>query len=187
MKMVAVSKMRRAENAARDSRGLSVCFYKMLPELPAYTGDKTLNVPVCSDRGLCGGLNINIARYVRVMDSWAKSAERHEYLAPVGEKGKQLLSREFGNNFVLNIGGYTKQKITFATASAVAEELLKSEYDAARIYYNRFVNTITSKPTIATILSPDVLEANEKVAEKMDQYELEGPDRVEMLQDLGEF
>ena len=41
-------------------------------------------------------------------------------------------------------------------ASAVSEELLKTEYDAARIMYNRFVSAITFKPTLATVLSPDV-------------------------------
>ncbi len=41
-------------------------------------------------------------------------------------------------------------------ASAVSEELLKTEYDAARILYNRFVSAIAFKPTLATVLSPDV-------------------------------
>ena len=38
----------------------------------------------------------------------------------------------------------------------MAEELLKTEYDAVRLVYNRFVSAIAFKPTIATILSPDV-------------------------------
>ena len=41
-------------------------------------------------------------------------------------------------------------------ASALAEEILKTEYDAARIIYNRFQSAIAFKPTIMTILSPDV-------------------------------
>jgi F0F1-type ATP synthase gamma subunit len=41
-------------------------------------------------------------------------------------------------------------------ASAVAEEILKTEYDAARIIFNRFHSAISFKPTIATVLSPDV-------------------------------
>lgn len=41
-------------------------------------------------------------------------------------------------------------------ASSVAEELLKTEYDAARVIYNRFHSAISFKPTIATVLSPDV-------------------------------
>ena len=36
--------------------------------------------------------------------------------------------------------------------SAIAEELLKTEYDAVRIIYNRFYSAISLKPTIATVL-----------------------------------
>ena len=36
--------------------------------------------------------------------------------------------------------------------SAIAEELLKTEYDAVRIIYNRFYSAISFKPTIATVL-----------------------------------
>ena len=36
--------------------------------------------------------------------------------------------------------------------SAISEELLKTEYDAVRIIYNRFYSAISFKPTIATVL-----------------------------------
>ena len=36
--------------------------------------------------------------------------------------------------------------------SAIAEELLKTEYDAVRIIFNRFQSAISFKPTIATVL-----------------------------------
>lgn len=41
-------------------------------------------------------------------------------------------------------------------ASGVAEELLKTEFDAAHIIYNRFKSAIAYKPTLNTVLSPDV-------------------------------
>lgn len=40
--------------------------------------------------------------------------------------------------------------------SQIAEDILKTDFDAARIIFNRFVNSISFKPTIATILAPDV-------------------------------
>lgn len=45
-------------------------------------------------------------------------------------------------------------------ASGVAEELMKTEFDAARVIYNRFKSAIAYKPTIATVLSPDVSTLN---------------------------
>ena len=71
--------------------------------------------------------------------------------------------------------------------SAIAEELLKTEYDVVRIIFNRFQSAISFKPTIATVLSPDALEKEVEAGGNLDQYETEGPDRAEMLQDLAEF
>jgi hypothetical protein len=71
--------------------------------------------------------------------------------------------------------------------SAIAEELLKTEYDVVRIIFNRFQSAISFKPTIATVLSPDALEKEVEAGGSLDQYETEGPDRAEMLQDLAEF
>lgn len=38
----------------------------------------------------------------------------------------------------------------------IAEDLLKTEYDALRIVYNQFGSAVSYRPTIATVLSPDV-------------------------------
>ena len=72
-------------------------------------------------------------------------------------------------------------------ACAVAEDILKTEYDVTRIIFNRFVSAIAQKPTIATVLSPNALEKEAEAGSAIDQYEIEGPDRAELLQDLGEF
>ena len=90
---------------------------------------------------------------------------------------------------------------------------MKTEYDAARLIYNRFKSAISYKPTIATVLSPDVrsfdlyarvytlrveshplihhtpqaLETNLAAGGHLDTYEFEGPDRAEFVQDLAEF
>ena len=42
--------------------------------------------------------------------------------------------------------------------SAIADDLLKTEYDVVRIIFNRFTSAISFKPTVATVLSPDALE-----------------------------
>ena len=43
-----------------------------------------------------------------------------------------------------------------AQAAYLAEEVLKTEYDAAFVIFNRFQTAISFKPTISTVLSPDV-------------------------------
>ena len=44
-------------------------------------------------------------------------------------------------------------------AASIADEVLKTEYDAARILFNRFHSAISFKPTITTVLSPDVRDS----------------------------
>ena len=72
----------------------------------------------------------------------------------------------------------------------VAEGVLKEGSDKTHIIFNRFQSVISFKPTVATILSP---AAFDRMAEEaggnnlFDTYEVEGPDRGELLLDLGEF
>ena len=42
--------------------------------------------------------------------------------------------------------------------SQIADDVLKVDFDSARIVYNRFVSAMSFRPTIATVLSPDVLQ-----------------------------
>lgn len=55
--------------------------------------------------------------------------------------------------------------------------------------FNRFQSVISFKPTVATILSPAAVEkrAEEEGGLAFDMYEVEGPDRGELLLDLSEF
>lgn len=76
---------------------------------------------------------------------------------------------------------------THVQASSVSEEILKTEFDSVRLLYNSFKSAISFKPTICTVLSPETLEKSDAIADKFDEYELEGPDRSELLQDLAEF
>jgi F0F1-type ATP synthase gamma subunit len=147
----------------------------------------------------------------------------------VGEKGRSQLVRDQKDKIVGTVADTAKVRITFPQACAIADDVLKTEYDTVRIIFNRFASAIAYKPTIATVLSPDVsgrmnkcmaglspaqsltrgafsnayfrqpnhqpppltaIQALEREAEAggaMDQYEIEGPDRPELLQDLAEF
>lgn len=63
----------------------------------------------------------------------------------------------------------------------ITDDILKVDFDAARILYNKFVSAMSFKPTMVTALSPDTLEKNLEVGATLDIYEVEGPDRSELL------
>jgi F-type H+-transporting ATPase subunit gamma len=185
MKMVAASKMRSAQANTMKARGIVAPFLRLLGDLPSAVGEKNVWVPITTDRGLCGGINTMVAKYVRTSMA-ALGAENNE-LVIIGEKGRAVMQRDMREKIFATIADTGKVRHTFPMACAVAEDILKTEYDVTRIIFNRFVSAIAQKPTIATVLSPNALEKEAEAGSAIDQYEIEGPDRAELLQDLGEF
>ncbi|KAK9834034.1 hypothetical protein WJX81_004869 [Elliptochloris bilobata] len=188
MKMVAASKMRIAQASTEKSRGLVQPFLKLLGDIPDADVEKNVTVAITTDKGLCGGINSTVCRYVRGMSSMYSADEgKEDRLVIVGDKGRAQLTRTHPKKIEEIIQDVGKVRITYAQASTIAEELLKTEYDAARLVFNRFQSAISFKPTITTVLSPNALEKEVEAGGSLDQYEVEGPDRAELLQDLGEF
>lgn len=188
MKMVAASKMRVAQTATMESRGLVRPLVRLLGDTPDADVEKNLTVAVTTDKGLCGGINTAVAKYSRATVKAVASGEGKvaEYVV-VGEKGRSQLVRDARDSIVATVADVGKVRVTFPQAAAVADILLRTEFDAARLVFNRFVSAISFKPTIATVLSPAALERQAEAGGSLDSYEVEGPDRAEMLQDLAEF
>lgn len=189
MKMVAASKMRVAQVETMKSRGSIEPFLKLLGDHPGVDVEHNVTVPITSDKGLCGGINSSVSKYARgVLKVNAEDgAEKENKLVVFGEKGRAQLSRDQKGTILETIADLGKARFTFSQIAMVAEDLLKTEYDAVRVVYNRFVSAISFKPTIATVLSPDALERSVEAGGALDAYEVEGPDRAELLQDLAEF
>lgn len=187
MKMVAASKMRSAQAQTLQSRGIAAPFLKLLGDLPNAEGERNVYVPITSDKGLCGGINSSVAKYLRACLAAAGPEGGDNLLVVVGEKGRALLQRDLKDSIYATIADTNKVKITFPEACSVAEDILKTEYDVSRIIYNRFFSAISQKPTIATVLSPNALEKEAEAGGAIDAYEIEGPDRPELLHDLAEF
>jgi F-type H+-transporting ATPase subunit gamma len=188
MKMVAASKMRVAQQATENSRGIAEPLVSLLGDRPDVDVGKNVVVPITSDKGLCGGINSTVCKQARAVYHVVADEEGREAdLVVIGEKGRAQLIRDQREHIAAVIQDVGKVRITFSQACGVAEELLKTEFDAAHLIFNRFKSAIAYKPTLATVLSPDSLEKEMALAGGLDTYEFEGPDRAEFLQDLSEF
>ena len=108
MKMVAASKLRRAQEAAEASRPYAERMERMVASVAeTVLGDETapkllrgsgsterhLIVVATSDRGLCGGFNGSIVRAVRTRIGELEQAGAKVFLFPVGRKGIEQLRR----------------------------------------------------------------------------------------------
>ena len=166
MKMVAASKLRRAQEAAEaarpyadrmarmvDSLAASVAGDASAPALLRGTGgsDTHLIVVATSDRGLCGGFNSTIVRAVRARIAALEDEGRTVRLLIVGRKGRDQLRRDHGERIVEALEGVGARGVAFADAAAVADNVARrfaaGEFDVCTIYYNRFRSAVSQVVT----------------------------------------
>ncbi|MGH7120725.1 MAG: F0F1 ATP synthase subunit gamma [Acetobacteraceae bacterium] len=207
MKMVAASKLRRAQVQAEAARpyaermermlaalALSVARNRAAPRLLIGSGSEAthLIVAMTADRGLCGAFNSNVGRTVRTIIRKLESEGRKVKIFAVGRKGRDYLRREFADRIVADVNFAGRKRIEFADAAAIAERigamLQASEFDVCTIVYNRF-RSVISQVTTETRLIPAPLpeapadDARAGEAAPTAAYEFE-PDQEDILSRL---
>nr|6RD4_S Chain S, ATP synthase gamma chain, mitochondrial [Polytomella sp. Pringsheim 198.80]6RD9_S Chain S, ATP synthase gamma chain, mitochondrial [Polytomella sp. Pringsheim 198.80]6RDB_S Chain S, ATP synthase gamma chain, mitochondrial [Polytomella sp. Pringsheim 198.80]6RDC_S Chain S, ATP synthase gamma chain, mitochondrial [Polytomella sp. Pringsheim 198.80]6RDE_S Chain S, ATP synthase gamma chain, mitochondrial [Polytomella sp. Pringsheim 198.80]6RDG_S Chain S, ATP synthase gamma chain, mitoc len=190
MKMVAASKMKNAQIAVEQSRGLVDPFVRLFGDFPAVNSNKSVVVAVTSDKGLCGGLNSNITKYTRATLATTESEGKDVVVVSIGDKGRSQLTRIESQRYQLAIADTYKVRVTFGQASLIVEELIKHNPQSYQILFNKFRSAISFKPTVATILSPDLLEKQleDVTGNSLDAYDIEAShERSDVLRDLTEF
>jgi F-type H+-transporting ATPase subunit gamma len=166
MKMVAASKLRRAQTQAEAARPYAVRMERMLASLAASmagspmappmmvgTGqDKVhLLIPVTADRGLAGAFNSNVGRLTRNIARRLESEGKTVKIFPVGRKGRDYLRRELASRIIGDISYAGRKNINFADAQDVAGRVVAmlgaGEFDVVTVIYNRFHSVISQIPT----------------------------------------
>jgi F-type H+-transporting ATPase subunit gamma len=166
MKMVAASKLRRAQLHAEAARPYAERMDRMMralaasvagsptaPPLLAGTGaDKVhLLIPVTADRGLAGAFNSNIGRATRNLARKLEVEGKTVKILAVGRKGRDYLRRELSSRIVGDISYAGKRRLEFTDAQDVAARVIAmlgaGEIDVATIIYNRFQSVISQVVT----------------------------------------
>ncbi|MFA7431618.1 MAG: F0F1 ATP synthase subunit gamma [Rhodospirillaceae bacterium] len=166
MKMVAASKLRRAQEAAEAARPYAVRMDRMLgnlaasvhgqagaPKLLAGTGrtDRHLIVVMTADRGLCGGFNTNVARNARLLVRELLAEGKDVKILAVGRKGRDALKRDYGNLILKSWEGVNRRGVAFASADEIAQHVLDQfagdQFDVCTVIYNKFKSAISQEVT----------------------------------------
>lgn len=129
-------------------------------------GNKTMIVPITSDRGLCGGINSGIVREVKYKIN--HSANRNNFqIFCIGEKGTSAFMRPFPDLLKNSISEVTVP-LNFATINALANQINTAAvgFDKVTIYYNEF------KSAIKTIIRELELLPREKFVEHLSYNKL---------------
>ena len=101
---------------------------------------KHLVLAISSDRGLCGSVHSNVARYIRSMMAERGQDASSTLLVCVGDKVRTILQRQFRSNIVMHFTEIGRKPPLFTEANFVAEQILNMglEYDSAEIVFNKF-------------------------------------------------
>jgi F-type H+-transporting ATPase subunit gamma len=195
MQMVAAGKMRKAqERMARGKpyaeriRSVVGHIANAAPEYKhLYMQQREVKrvafIIVSTDRGLCGGLNINLFKAVlREMKAWnAKGVEID--LCVIGTKASSFFGSMGGRitAALRGLGDAPAAADLIGGVKVVLDAYASGKVDQVFLAYNTFVNTMTQQPTIAQVLP---LEASEEKELKHHWDYLYEPDAKELLDGL---
>ncbi len=201
MQMVAAAKLRRAQEAAEQSRPYTERFTAVMaglaasvgsnpgaPKLLAGTGsDQThLLVVMTSERGLCGGFNTNIVKLARAKATELVAAGKTVKILTVGKKGRDQMKRDFGSYYVGHVDLSEVKRIGYGDAQNLAKDVLArfdgGEFDVATIFYAKFVNVVSQVPTAQQVI-PAQFDTAEAAPDTGAVYDYE-PSEEAILADL---
>jgi F-type H+-transporting ATPase subunit gamma len=161
MEMVAVSKMRKAQERMRASRPYAERVRNIAGHLAEANPDyihpflvrheavrRAGLIVVTTDKGLCGGMNTNVLRLVtNRMRDYAQRGVAVEVVA-VGGKGAGFLNR-FGAHVVsqvVQLGDTPHMERLIGPVKVLTDAFLGGDIDEISLCYSRFVNTMTQEP-----------------------------------------
>lgn len=170
MKMVAASKLRKAQTAIIKLRPYAAKLREILQNLSASIDssdeniysqerrtEKVLLVVVASNRGLCGAFNSNI---IKTAVNLANERYPEQFAAgnvhflTIGRKATEFFRKRKYN--VIESHDELFDRLTFANAAPLAESLMKrfaaKEYDRIELVYNQFKNAAVQRITVEQYL-----------------------------------
>ena len=171
MKMVAASRLRRAQEQAEAARPYAQRMERVLgslagrmagmpgaPPLLAGTGrdDVHLIVVATSDRGLAGGFNASILREARRRIRDLDNAGKTVKILTIGRKGRDSLRRDYGRLIHDSLTDIGRRRVSFDEARDIAERILAlyeaGEFDVCTIIFNRFRSAMTQIVTVQQLI-----------------------------------
>jgi F-type H+-transporting ATPase subunit gamma len=204
MKMVAASKLRRAQEQAQVAQPYADRMAGILARLAAnYTPSPSsprlltgsgsdrvhLLIVITSDRGLAGGFNSNAVREARRAIRQLLADGKEVKLLTVGRKAKDLLRRDNADRIVKSFEGIGRKRVSFAEAEEVGRAVLtlfeSGAFDIGTVIYNRFKSVVAQVPTQKQLIpfALPVVDEQPKDGEPRAVYEFE-PDEDEILAEL---
>jgi F-type H+-transporting ATPase subunit gamma len=168
MKMVAASKLRRAQERVMRARPYATQMLRVLNSLasrvdPAahpllderktpHAGGRALLFVITADRGLCGSFNTNVIKSSSAFV--VESPGREVALGLVGRRGRDFFAkRGFDVRYEqINLFAHLRYEDAQAIAKAGVEAFVKGEVDGVYLVYNEFKSVLQQRVVVERLL-----------------------------------
>ncbi|WP_258286324.1 F0F1 ATP synthase subunit gamma [Aggregatibacter actinomycetemcomitans] len=198
MEMVATSKMRKTQDRMAASRPYSETIRNVISHVskasvgykhPFLVEREVKNVGILvisTDRGMCGGLNVNLFKAtLNQIKDW-KAQNAATVLGLIGSKGISFF-RSLGFNVkgqLSGLGDNPALEELIGVANAMFDAYHNGEIDAIYIAYNKFINTMSQKPVIQQLVPLPEME-NDHLSERQQAWDyIYEPDPKVLLDSL---
>jgi F-type H+-transporting ATPase subunit gamma len=166
MKMVAASKLRRAQERMMSARPFAAHMQRVLASLAARVdpsvhplldvrerrpGSRTLVIVVTADKGLCGSFNTNV---IKGAGAFIAGSGEPCVLGLVGRKGRDFFGRRGFDTLFEQVNIF--QRLRYADAQAIArnavEAFVAEQVDRVVLVYNEFKSVISQRVVVDQLL-----------------------------------
>jgi F-type H+-transporting ATPase subunit gamma len=197
MEMVAASKIRKAQDQMEASRPYAERIRRVIGHLahanPDYKHPFLLEreakrvgyIVISTDRGLCGGLNVNLFKSVIVELSRWQGENVEVDLALVGAKSVQFFRRLGGNvvGTATHLGDRPSVNDLIGSIKIMLDEYTEGQIDRLFLVHNEFVTTMSQVPEVKTLLPVSEIDLGEETLQEHWDYIYE-PDAGDLLDDV---
>jgi len=167
MKMVAASKLRRAQERMMAARPYATQMQRVLSSVAARVDpsihplltarepgpdSKTLVIVVTADKGLCGSFNTNVVKAATAFAT--ETTARQVAMGLVGRKGRDFFRRRGFDVRYEDVGLFSALKLSHAQAVAARaiEEFTAGRVSSVYLVYNEFKSVMTQRVAIERLL-----------------------------------
>lgn len=200
MQMVAASKMRRAQERMEVGRPYSENMRRVVSHLVNASSDykhpymvsRQVNrvgyIVVTSDRGLAGGLNINLFKQLMQSVKEFQDQSVETEFAVIGAKGVAFF-KNFGGKVTSAVTDYgdnpTFEQLN-APVQAMLDDFNQGHLDRIYVVYNKFVNAMTQKPVVNQLvpLPEDAIESESGIRTETNWDYIYEPDAKSLVDGL---
>ena len=197
MEMVAASKIRKAQQQMEASRPYAERIRRVIGHLGAANPDykhpylverevkRVGYIVISTDRGLCGGLNVNLfKKVIGELVRWRNENVEVD-LALVGAKAVQFFRRLGGNvvGTASHLGDRPSVNDLIGSIKIMLDAYEDGKIDRLFLVHNVFVSTMSQKPDVKTLLPVSAIDLSGETLQAHWDYIYE-PDAADLLDDV---